>query len=67
MGNERLYELVVFALAAYVVLGLCFIGRPSLFLPFMRWLHNIVSALISGKITSRPPRAWLQARIGKHS
>jgi len=57
MGSQALYEFVLGALAVYVVLGLCIIGRPSLAVAFGCWIQSVTSRLTSTKVPSRV-RAW---------
>ena len=65
MGDQTVYDLVLCALVAYVALGLCFIGRPSLALPILRWIHAVITSCASGKVTS--PKGLVSADIRKHS
>lgn len=48
MDNEKLYEIVLSALAVYVVLGLCIIGSPSLTVALWRSVRSAASFLRAG-------------------
>lgn len=50
MDNEKLYEIVLSALAVYVVLGLCIIGSPSLTVALWRSVRSAASFLRAGAI-----------------
>jgi hypothetical protein len=40
MGNQKLCDLIIFAVLSYLILCLCLIGRPSLAVTFLRSIRH---------------------------